>query len=335
MNAVPHTTRQHRFEVLDGMRGVAAIMVMLHHLTPYTWLPNAFIAVDVFFLLSGFVLHVSYAQQLAAGMTVADYIGRRLIRLLPLCLAGIVSGIAAYAVVPARETELALALFPMNGPLWSLGLELIASLTFPWLIRIPTRGLVAFILVCFLTIAVVPFVLAAHNSTHAPDFNNGWATHNIRLGVPRLYFNFALGLLIGQLYQQGPEGWIWRTARRLAVGPMTIYLILIVVMTLHYYFKFMYYPLAVAIVAPTLIVLGITARAKTPALSRTSLFIGWLSYPLYCLHMPISHVLHAVIPWPAVMVIAAITSMSVAGMVAKYYDEPVRAWLSRHLSNSR
>jgi peptidoglycan/LPS O-acetylase OafA/YrhL len=73
----PASATHTRFEVLDGMRGVAALVVMVYHFThfvPSDPLGNATLSVDVFFALSGFVIAHSYGERLRQGMSVRDYV---------------------------------------------------------------------------------------------------------------------------------------------------------------------------------------------------------------------------------------------------------------------
>jgi peptidoglycan/LPS O-acetylase OafA/YrhL len=88
----------HRFNTLDGMRGIAAIAVMLYHLTQhssYGIFPNSNLAVDLFFCLSGFVVAFSYLDRLQGSMTVKEFIVKRLIRLYPMFFFGLCLGIIA------------------------------------------------------------------------------------------------------------------------------------------------------------------------------------------------------------------------------------------------
>lgn len=75
-----------RFDALDGLRGVAAIAVMISHFSQETLFKNAYEAVDLFFMLSGFVIAHSYGARLLSGMTSTEYVKRRLIRLYPMLL---------------------------------------------------------------------------------------------------------------------------------------------------------------------------------------------------------------------------------------------------------
>src|ERR1700683_2829054 len=148
------TTGETRYYVLDGMRGIAAIAVMIYHFsldTGSVFLINADLAVDFFFILSGFVIAHSYGGRLRNGMNPLEYIGKRLIRLYPMFVLGILIGApvlfllerAGAANAPARFIVGSVLynllflpdisnfqngeLFPANPPAWSLFFEMIAS----------------------------------------------------------------------------------------------------------------------------------------------------------------------------------------------------------------
>jgi peptidoglycan/LPS O-acetylase OafA/YrhL len=85
-----------RFSALDAIRGIGAVAVMLLHfasLNGLSWMPRAWIAVDLFFILSGFVLMHSYSQKITDGrLNFLAFFKIRLIRLMPLYLVGLVLG---------------------------------------------------------------------------------------------------------------------------------------------------------------------------------------------------------------------------------------------------
>ena len=148
-----------RYVILDGLRGVAAIGVLVYHLfeaiafsagAAEQHFYNGFMAVDFFFILSGFVMGYAYDARLADGrLTTGGFIRRRLIRLHPMVIMGAIVGLACFAVQGFTNWEgermgasmvlaafvLALFLiptplrfdvrgnteaFPLNGPHWSL-----------------------------------------------------------------------------------------------------------------------------------------------------------------------------------------------------------------------
>ena len=87
-----------RFEILDGLRGVAAMIVVIFHLFE-TYSPgpseqiinHGYLAVDFFFVLSGFVIGYAYDDRWGA-MSTWDFFKRRLIRLQPMVILGTLIG---------------------------------------------------------------------------------------------------------------------------------------------------------------------------------------------------------------------------------------------------
>jgi peptidoglycan/LPS O-acetylase OafA/YrhL len=81
----------HQFATLDGLRGVAAIAVTSLHFRfelGKFLLPHSYLAVDFFFVLSGFVLAYAYEDRLSEGMKPIQFLRLRVIRLYPLYLIG-------------------------------------------------------------------------------------------------------------------------------------------------------------------------------------------------------------------------------------------------------
>jgi peptidoglycan/LPS O-acetylase OafA/YrhL len=69
-----------RFDALDGLRGIVALAVVIYHYGDHLglpWLPHAWVAVDTFFILSGFVLAHSYTRRVHAGMGFVDFARKR------------------------------------------------------------------------------------------------------------------------------------------------------------------------------------------------------------------------------------------------------------------
>lgn len=97
-----------RYEILDGLRGVAAIVVVLYHLMECypgniisIYFAHGYLAVDFFFALSGFVLGYAYddrwqTRQNKNGMTLWHFFKRRLIRLHPMVIFGAIVGVCMF-----------------------------------------------------------------------------------------------------------------------------------------------------------------------------------------------------------------------------------------------
>jgi peptidoglycan/LPS O-acetylase OafA/YrhL len=172
-----HCVKSHRFEALDGLRGFAALAVLLLHFgnvsTP--WLsPHGALAVDFFFLLSGFVIASAYEVRLQAGqISVVSFVKLRVIRLYPLIFVGALLGTAGYFRVYDRQT-LAIVLLtglaliptplapasesfnaiPANPPSWSLFIELWGNVLYALVARwLTNRVLLGLIVLFGLTLA--------------------------------------------------------------------------------------------------------------------------------------------------------------------------------------
>ncbi len=95
-SAIMNQTSKPHYEILDGLRGVAAVLVMLYHIgegfatSPVDQSVNhGYLAVDFFFILSGFVIGYAYDDRWDIGLTVKDFLRRRLIRLHPMVIMGV------------------------------------------------------------------------------------------------------------------------------------------------------------------------------------------------------------------------------------------------------
>ncbi len=151
-----------RIEWLDMFRGVAAILVVLYHFREYVglpWLEFGFVAVDLFFVLSGVVLGLRYAESIEHGMPFRDFALARLKRLYPMTfiaglfvvmldLLGLPSGIWApasdfgawtvFLLIPYPSHLKVRGAFPADGPVWSLWAELASNVV--WFVAVRLAG---------------------------------------------------------------------------------------------------------------------------------------------------------------------------------------------------
>ena len=154
-----------RMVQLDGLRGIAAFMVVFYHMDIVYGINGPFqrgyLFVDLFFLLSGFVLAVSTEKKLRAGIGAIEFTWVRYKRLLPLVAVG--AGVALVrAVVIGMADPLTLALwlaldlamipsfagmgpfYRYNGPQWTLFYELVANFLHAAVLhRVPSRWILA------------------------------------------------------------------------------------------------------------------------------------------------------------------------------------------------
>ena len=207
----------HSFVTLDGLRGVAALAVVMFHGDPY-FVPFAvsqgYLAVDFFFALSGFVLAYAYTQRLRQDMSTLTFFQLRVVRLYPLYILGTAFGLLsllphppdwAFSEFPINLVAAVLFLpspgsiifFPFNHPLWSLFHELVANLAFAAL----SRRLSGALLCGIVTISAVLLIEEAR-WWGTLDSSNGW--ENWGGGFIRVSFSFFAGILLYRIWQKRP-----------------------------------------------------------------------------------------------------------------------------------
>ena len=327
---------------LDGLRGVAALAVVGSHFENLSGislhLQHSGAAVDFFFILSGFVIAQAYEDRLEAGLGWAAYMVLRLKRLYPAILGGLFIGLvvalgAGERLYPAMALQLLVLpvlwgpvlhggeLFPLDGPLWSLFLELTANAAHAAAFRWLTTGRLA-VIVAFAAVLVVLV------SLRFGGLDVGWSRQSFWGGPPRVIYGFGMGLLIFRLRALG------LTAPRAPYGLIVLGLILCLVRPLPEGGLYCVTdPVIVIILMPALVAFAV--RSPPPARARRlTLWLGALSYPLYAVHAPLLRGFEtfldtladnqAALGWafalPAVIALAAVFE--------RLCDAPIRAWLS-------
>ncbi|HVY18413.1 MAG TPA: hypothetical protein VHB27_24550, partial [Rhodopila sp.] len=156
-------------------------------------------------------------------------------------------------------------------------------------------------------------------------------------GFPRVGFGFTLGILLYSLVRDGVGERVIRAVRRVPYASFLLYAALLGIFAFPHTFRGLYPLLAVATIVPAIIFIGAHLQPRQGLEIRIARFLGWISYPIYCLHVPI---LRAVIflrggthgaGYP-VATLAAAATLVLAVALAKWYEEPMRALLSRRLS---
>lgn len=273
--------------LLDGLRGYAAFVVVLYHLRHFFGdaLPvaNGYLAVDLFFVMSGLVIAMTYEARLRAGMGVAAFFRRRVIRLYPVYAIGGLLGVAVMLALPEKRMGAGYALsalvsqaamlpealvrgadgpFPLNPPAWSLFFEIWGNLAFALLVpRLPTRWLAATV-----GLALIGYVLG---SRAAGTVELGVNYARLAGGAARFWFGFGLGVLIWRLEAHLPHpGW----------GAVVLAM-LFPALPESDLLRFLW----IALIMPA----GVLAALRLPAPQALCRPLGVLSYPLYLLHWPV------------------------------------------------
>jgi len=333
------------FLTLDGLRGVAAVFVAMRH-TPFfhgLGIQSGYLAVDLFFVLSGFVIAHAYQRRLEQGLAPTRFLALRYLRLWPVYALGAALGVVSAlchampgkeALGPseiARAAPLAVAmlpgpavrqmLYPLNTVAWSLAFELLINLVyaFTW------RGL--------RTPRVLPAVLAVSAAVLAftvwwfGKLDVGFTWTNAWGGLPRVTFSFAAGLAVQRFYKAWPLRIGLSAWAPLAVLPVLLW-------------KTpdpMIYPLfcVVAVFPPLVAVSAWTEPGRCSA--RLFAWLGAASYPLYALHRPVAQLtalglyrtlpklLHAGVLFAAPYMLVL---LAICVLIERVYDRPVRKALS-------
>lgn len=341
----------HRFHALDGLRGICAIAVMLYHTLRYapgTPVAHGYLSVDVFFILSGFVLAYAFGDKLAEGMGPSAFARMRFRRFGPIVLVGSILGAvgiiveAWFGYMPNLQLYVVLLLtlanfllipffgtgrdnaFPLNGPMWSLFAEIWVNIGFAWIARwLSMRMLIAIIAIGWM------FLFIHILETGACDF--GASRQSVLFAIPRAIPSFACGVLIFRLWRAGVLVKLPR------VNPLFVFGLWAVVSIMPVFrFNGIFDIVQVIVVAPVMIILLACCEQKTPA---WAVWLGKISYPLYATHVVIIFTAQHLtltngrVPfW--VEIVPPILSITLATALAHWYEPAMATLLKRYESSA-
>lgn len=362
------------YALLDGLRGVAALLVVWYHVFEgfqfagnkpvIDFINHGYLAVDFFFILSGFVVGYAYDSRWGKTLTLGGFFRRRLIRLQPMVIMGAVIGAASFLIsgmerwdgthatlwltflafvcgclmLPAlpgmpREVRGNGEMFPLNGPCWSLFFEYVGNIVYALFIRhLSTRllAVLSFALCCALA------WFAVTDQSGYGSIGVGWTVDrtNILGGMLRMLCPFTMGILMSRLFKplRQARGAFWTSAALLLIIFHIPYIYSDGALSLNGMFE------AACIIAVFPLVVWYAASGKTTDIASTRIcrFLGDISYPLYIVHYPLMYAFYMWLiktrqytlyeTWPAAL--AAVTaSIILAWLCLKLYDMPVRKWL--------
>jgi len=345
------------FEILDGLRGVAALAVVIFHFMEWVFtdpsknfIGHGFLAVDFFFCLSGFVMGYAYDDRIAK-MGIAKFFLSRMIRLQPLVIAGSVLGLLAFLFDPfGGHPELystgkiiltflcsiflipypviadrGFNLFSFNAPAWSLFWEYVANIVYGFVLYRIRRGFLLLLTI----ISALALCFVAYRSG---NLLGGWSGPTFWDGSARISYSFLAGLLI---YRSN-----WIIKNKIGFIGLAVLLVLAFLMPSSNW-NWISEPLIVLFYFPLLIALGAGA-ALSGSLKKLCVFSGNISYPLYMTHYavlwmfgnyytsrhPVGLQLSLIIIGGVVLLVGA------AYLVMVMYDIPLRKYLNNK-RNSR
>ena len=346
--------RGHRFLMLDLMRGIAAIAVLVYHtgnLLDFQ-LPSAYLAVDLFFLLSGFVIAHNYDRKIAAGMSFTEFMVQRLIRLYPCLLLTLLLGVLVFSLRMSRDIGyfdgwrvLGAAglnavflpaisqpwgfrgLFPFDGAAWSLTFELIANILY-W---ITFRRMTRLRLGLLILLATAGLIIAARVFG---DIDLGMRPADFWWGIPRVTFSFFIGVALRRyIYGHVP----FKLGG--SAAPLILFWLLVVFSlnrVISQELRALVELLTIGVLFPLLllIVAGATPGPRMAALCKWS---GDASYPVYLLQVPFMGVLAAfsqllwglrapqLVPWFGIAHVVG--TVACALCIDRFYELPLRMYL--------
>ena len=344
------------FITLDGLRGIAALMIAARHAPiwpsghPTRFLGESYLAVDFFFVLSGFVLAYAYGERLRTGMNTRRFMAIRLTRLYPLYfLAFLLSlglNIDHLKYVPEGAISLfptvlfallflpdpvhpSTQMFPMNGPAWSLFFELVANFFYGLAGRHLTTARCAAICAgaaAVLLIAVPSRWFGFGGGNGAMDAGTYWGT--FYAGLARVTYSFFAGVLLYRLRESG------RIMRVRGIPPIVVMAALIAVLGVQPQKGHGAYDLiATLALFPCLVHVGADSLPDKVS-ARLFSALGVMSYAVYVLQGPLFAIWTRISP---LLTQDRLTGgllgigflAAVALLADKVFDRPLRGFLSR------
>lgn len=372
-------TKPH-YNLLDGLRGVAAIMVLWYHIFEgYAFAEgrgidtfnHGYLAVDFFFILSGFVISYAYDDRWHSSMTLGSFFKRRLIRLHPMLVMGAIIGCITFCIQGCVKWDgsstatwqiiLALVLsmlfipaypgaahevrgngemFPLNGPSWSLFFEYIGNIIYALFIRRLSNRLLAL----FVAVTGVLFtIFAIFNISGYENIGVGWTLDNVNFfgGTLRMLFPFSLGMLLSRNFKPVKiRGIFWLSS----VALFLLFSVPFIPSVNNLCINGIYEIFCISVAFPLIVWLGASGCTSDKYSTKVCGFLGNISYPLYITHYPIMYLFYAWLidnklytfgnTWH-VAIGVILFNILMAYACLKLYDEPIRKKLAAMFMNKK
>jgi len=354
------------YEILDGLRGVAAILVVIFHIfeahnggSRFKQIINhGYLAVDFFFLLSGFVVAYAYDDRWGK-MGQWEFYKRRLIRLQPMVIMGMIVGAVFYyfqasglfpmiegmevwkvivtmivgftllPIPPSLEIRGWGEMHPLDGPAWSLFFEYIANILYALFFRKFSNKVLGIFVFLFAAMLVNYTVFGPKG-----DVIGGWSLNleQMNVGFTRLLYPFFAGVLLSRLGKLiSIKGAFWVCSILITI----IFAIPRIGDENSLWMNGLYESFAIIVLFPLIVAIGAGGEIKNPFSIKICKALGDISYPIYITHYPLIY-------WYTAWVVdnkvslqegylvgigVLLASITIAFLCLKFYDEPVRNWL--------
>ena len=236
---------------------------------------------------------------------------------------GLIALIFGSALIPTMwSTTLEATVFPLNGPMWTLFLEVLSNIAFvPWARFRLGRGWLWAIMLISLT-----FLIQGTAIYGKLDF--GAVPNDFWYGFSRIGWSFPVGVLLYHFRQHAPRS-----------NPILVTAALLALLFTPIWYNPLYDLISVVIILPYIVFTAANCRVN-PALAR---FSGNISYPMYAIHYPIARLIGVIVikmnlsslGRVGFFLAGLILIIAISALIFKYYDEPVRGWLSSRPRRSR
>lgn len=359
---LPGKPSKSRLPILDGLRGVAALIVVAFHIfdsDPVNMVNHGYLAVDFFFLLSGYVMGYAYDDRWPT-LSLGSFFKRRLIRLQPMVVIGAVIGAILYyfgasSLYPLMDQTslgmLALSAvmgallipsvksldvhgfgesYPLNGPTWSLFYEYIANIAYALFLRrfsVRALGVLSAVLA-----GVLAWVIVGNKGS----VSIGWmfTGEHVWKATVRMLFPFVTGLFL------------FRLGRTITMKHALLLTSLALLIALPMprvgpdampWVNGLYEALVIIILFPLIVLVGAGSQPVTRFGEKACDFLGELSYPLYLVHYPIHYIFYGWLSdhkpgWGAKTLVGVgvyMASVILGYVVMRFVDKPIRKRLAR------
>lgn len=347
-------TKQH-FQILDGLRGIAAIAVVIFHfmeiaITDYSqnFIAHGYLAVDFFFCLSGFVIAYAYDNR-AEQLGFRQFFKLRLIRLHPLVVVGSILGLLTFIFDPFSDLfgvyglgktillfltsvflipypivkERYFNLFNLNAPAWSLFWEYIANILYIFVLcRLKNTWL--------MVLTVLAAVMICYVASKSGNIAGGWGGPNFADGGARVFFSFLMGMLIYRCN--------WIIKNKLSFVSIGLMLLFSFLFPYSDRYNWITEPVIVLLYFPLLVSLGAGATLAD-RFKKVCKFSGAISYPLYMTHYPFVWIFltYVAVVKPSMSLLSVVIPVSIlllivmAYLIMVYIDEPLRNYFRKKM----
>lgn len=329
-----------QYEALNGIRGFAAISVLILHVGAIfdLWNIGAYLAVDLFFVLSGFVVNEAYDDRLRAGLKSVSFLTMRLKRFYFLYVLGLGLGAGiklldivrppsnislsewsyvtlfntAFLPVPPRgPLDL---FFPFNIPAWSLFFEIIVNVVFSLAIgRWTGKRLAGLIMACLLGLCFFSHPLDSING------GDSWATAPV--GLFRSMLGFFMGVAVSRrAFHRHHDLPAW------SAGLTTVLLGAIFLLPVGGGHRWIFDVTCAVLLFPAAVV--VLAASRPSRFDPVMHWLGLISFPLYAIHFPILELALAISDKTGARLLVAASAFLVsllAAFCAYFLDEWIRA----------